>query len=1578
MDSSFNAVRMTVPSVVSCLRLTQAFRASLGNTIPRFISILSAALLLGLMSSAANALTGNAANGLNAWGACSGCHGSPSAGTANAWTTASANYSPNAHPISWYADDTVGTQGSRLAGVVAGYPITGNAGYANTSAGMGGYGVALGSAAAPTQAAADIAAYFASLFAVPGAPTIGTATPGNVSLSVAFTAPTSALTITGYTANCGGTTGTNTASPIVVTGLTNGTSYTCTVTATSNAGTSAASGASTAATPRTVPGAPTIGTVTPGNTSISVAFTAPASNGGSIITGYTANCGGTTGTGAASPVLVSGLTNGMTYTCTVTASNAAGAGAASGVSASATPVTAPSAPTITTVTPTNAAATVVFSAPASLGGATLVGYTVASSPAGGTDSNAGTTGLSHVVTGLTNGISYTFIVTVTTSAGSTPSLASGAAIPFTVPSAPTGVSAAIGNTQATVSFTSPANNGSAITGYTVTSSPGGFTGTGASSPINVTGLSNGTAYTFTVTATNAAGTGAASTASAAVTPATVPGAPTGASAAIGNTQATVSFTAPANNGSAITGYTVTSSPGGFTGAGASSPVTVTGLTNGTSYTFTVTATNAVGTGAASLASAAVTPATVPGVPTGVAATLGNTQATVSFTAPASTGGAAITGYTVTASPGGRVATGVSSPITITGLTNGTAYTFTVVANNSVGSGTTSTASGAITPQAPPTAGATSATVAFNSSANVITPSISGVTNAAGIIVTVPALHGTATASGVNNTVTYTPTVGYLGADSFSYTVTGPGGTSTAGVVSITVNPLVPVTANTTMQVQINTPQSLDLTALITGNGVGISTQAAHGVVTAAGKVVTYTPTKDYFGTDSFTYVAYNSLGTASAPATITVTITGRPDPIKDARVTGLVNIETNTVKRFGKAQVFNFQQRLESRHHAIFGGVSLAGQGGDVISSPSTGGVVPEANRSYFNSWQPGTVLAYANDPNTLLNAPDQRMENRDTTYDPLTGMLANVLIGGLTSDSLNLATVSNAVGAMQEESFSRLEVWAAGNLRFGTRSQSGVDTRFSTDGISVGADKRIDRKLTMGMGLGFARDKSTVGIDGTNSRSTGTSVAGYASYLMDAGTFTDVLLGIGKVNFDTNRYVTSVNDFARATRTGSQLFGSFSFGYEYRKDGVLWSPYGRYDFSLDHLNAGTEIGAGANALNYAKQDSRNSQLAFGMRAQSVHQTSFGVVQPHARFEYQRSVESSGQTYVSYADLLGTQYTVAPTTLNKNSVVLGLGSEFLLSDTLRFVLDYQHLGSGAQENYQSLSFRITKDLNGKNDLDSLLAESYESSSKHPAGLMVAAGFAYDDNVARASEALDKLSDTLYSLTLSKAHSFNLTPHTRLATNGFLDMERFRTYTGLNHVSAGGQVEYQYRFSGEFGSPTLGVVMRLTKDEYESALRDGSRASFGFTYRQPVTDRIHLFSAVSRNIRNGRSAVFNTQDNSIRANLDYELSAKQTLYLGGEYRVGDIISTGHPSLAILDIATVFVKDDVFISPRLYDYRMKGKTSLFSIGYNYSFGTRDSIDISWRHVQSKPDKAPDFVAPPISYTDNQISVSYLMAF
>ncbi len=290
--------------------------------------------------------------------------------------------------------------------------------------------------------------------------------------------------------------------------------------------------------------------------------------------------------------------------------------------------------------------------------------------------------------------------------------------PPTAPGAPTGLVATPGNGQVGLTWVAPASTGgSPITGYTATASPGGATCTAGGSTFNctVTGLTNGTPYTFTVVAANAVGPGPASAPASATPvapppPPTAPGAPTGLVATPGNGQVGLTWVAPASTGgSPITGYTATASPGGATctAGGSTFNCTVTGLTSGTPYTFTVVAANAVGPGPASAPASATPvapppPPTAPGAPTGLVATPGNGQVGLTWVAPASTGGSPITGYTATASPGGATCTAGGSTFncTVTGLTSGTPYTFTVVAANAVGPGPASAPASA-TPVAPP-------------------------------------------------------------------------------------------------------------------------------------------------------------------------------------------------------------------------------------------------------------------------------------------------------------------------------------------------------------------------------------------------------------------------------------------------------------------------------------------------------------------------------------------------------------------------------------------------------------------------------------------------------------------------------------------------------------------------------------------------------------------------------------------------------------------------------------------------------------------------------------------------------------
>ncbi|AGL16845.1 fibronectin type III domain-containing protein [Actinoplanes sp. N902-109] len=520
--------------------------------------------------------------------------------------------------------------------------------------------------------------------AAPGAPTGLTATAADSAAVLDFTAPPGPVNAYEVSTDDGASW-----SPLAanrtVTGLTNGTTYRIRVRARNDAGPGTVSNAVTV-TPAAVPGRPSGLTAAPGNGTATLTFTAPAGP----VDGYEVSVDdGVTWAPLAADRTVPGLTNGNTYTVRVRALNAVGAGPAS-AGVQVTPRTTPGAPTGLTAAPADSSITVSFTAPADAGGSPITGYDVSVDDGGTWAALAA----DRTVTGLTNGTTYGVRVRARNAAGAGPAGPSASATPVAgLPGMPAGLVVTRGDASAGLSFTAGTGR---VTGYQVsvddgvnwsalpvtTTDDAGTTTLTAT----VTGLTNGTTYAVRVRAANTVGT-SPPTAAVTVTPATRPSAPTGLVATAGDRSATLAFTAPASGGNPITGYQVSIDGGGFRDLAGDN--TITGLTNGRTYTLRVRAVNSVGAGPAST-SVTVTPVAVPGAPTGVAARRGNGSATVTFTAPADTGGSPITGYDVSTDDG---VTWQALPAggTVTGLSNGTAYAVRVRARNAVGAGPASDA-----------------------------------------------------------------------------------------------------------------------------------------------------------------------------------------------------------------------------------------------------------------------------------------------------------------------------------------------------------------------------------------------------------------------------------------------------------------------------------------------------------------------------------------------------------------------------------------------------------------------------------------------------------------------------------------------------------------------------------------------------------------------------------------------------------------------------------------------------------------------------------------------------------------------
>jgi ELWxxDGT repeat protein len=375
----------------------------------------------------------------------------------------------------------------------------------------------------------------------------------------------------------------------------------------------------------TAPQAPTDVVATPGeHRTVTVTWDPPSDDGGLGITSYTVtdSLGGTATTtpgdsGGSWTGRYADIADDLPLTFTVTAVNVAGASAASEASAPVlVPATEPDQPPYVSIARHGVGGLrFVWGAPWHSGGYPVTGYTVHREP-GNVALELGPTARDVVYSDLTSGTPYTFTVAVTNQIGTSAPMSSAPLAPAGQPAVVTGVGATRGDRAATVRWTPVDTNGGMLFGYTVTAQPGGVVARANADQNSavVSGLANGTSYTFTVTATTDVGESLPSEPTTAVVPAGTPPRVTGVAATPRDGAAVVAWASADGNGAPVTGYTVTATPGGrrVNVPAAATRTVVTGLTNGIRYNLTVITHTAVGDSAPSSAAWAI-PAGRPGV-----------------------------------------------------------------------------------------------------------------------------------------------------------------------------------------------------------------------------------------------------------------------------------------------------------------------------------------------------------------------------------------------------------------------------------------------------------------------------------------------------------------------------------------------------------------------------------------------------------------------------------------------------------------------------------------------------------------------------------------------------------------------------------------------------------------------------------------------------------------------------------------------------------------------------------------------------------------------------------------------------
>ncbi|PPT67315.1 autotransporter outer membrane beta-barrel domain-containing protein [Xanthomonas arboricola] len=611
----------------------------------------------------------------------------------------------------------------------------------------------------------------------------------------------------------------------------------------------------------------------------------------------------------------------------------------------------------------------------------------------------------------------------------------------------------------------------------------------------------------------------------------------------------------------------------------------------------------------------------------------------------------------------------------TPTTQGTS-SFTIAVADAGNASATQAYSFTVSDAAPVAVGDVAATMSDAAVTVAVTANDTG--NITAIAIAAAPTNGTAVVNGLE--LVYTPAAGFVGTDVVSYTVTGSGGTSAAATVTIAVNAR-PVAVSVTAAAVPGEAQQVDLTRNATGGpfvaaavvavlpasaGTATITQVG-GLATAAAArasgpspaaaamaetptfMLTFTPNPAFVGQATVQFTLSNAFAT-SVPANVVFTIAPRRDPSVDAEVRGLIDAQSESTRRFARAQIDNFQRRLEATH-----------RGGSTFSNAV--------------SFQPTSHCRQADRGISAQPcSPDTQEADNDFRDAPAVAS-------------------SGTSGTSTVQGQGDLGLWVGGAIRSGSldkqSNSNGVD--FQTDGLSVGADYRVAQSLAIGAGLGWGRDDSDVGRNGSHSKATAYTMALYASFHPGKAFFFDTLVGYQLLSYDLRRYVTDDASMAEGNRDGKQWIASLSTGADLQRGELQITPYARVDVARATLDGYVEDGVAPFALRYDDMDVATTTGNLGLRLEWRREVAWGRLTPQLRVEYQRDFQGRGDATLSYADLNGGPfYRAGQSAFDRNRLMVGIGAALLTEQGLSTRLEYRGITDGDSNNDQTWMINLEK------------------------------------------------------------------------------------------------------------------------------------------------------------------------------------------------------------------------------------------------------------------------------------------------
>ena len=369
-------------------------------------------------------------------------------------------------------------------------------------------------------------------------------------------------------------------------------------------------------------------------------------------------------------------------------------------------------------------------------------------------------------------------------------------------------------------------------------------------------------------------------------------------------------------------------------------------------------------------------------------------------------------------------------------------------------------------------------------------------------------------------------------------------------------------------------------------------------------------------------------GTATFASGYTYEAPVRPDPTLDPEVVGLLTAQTMSASRLAQGQLKNFQDRLEQLHQ---GGGSA---GIDV--SFGYGRIAP---------------------PNAASQEIDRMIAaSHAAVSDGATKPAPGVLAYGPPADPL--AALADAAP---------FALWTGGFVNFGF-SDGGIDLDHTMAAVSAGLDYRFSDHFVGGIGIGYGRDHTDIGSNGTQNVGSAYSAAIYGSLEPVGGLFIDGVIGASLLDFDSRRYVTATGEFATGSRGGRQVFASLSAAYELSDGQWLLSPYARAEMARSWLDGFTESGGGLFSLTYGDQTVDVLSGVVGVRAQYGFETEWGTLTPGVRAEYIHDFQGGSSVALGYADLGGLPYVIdiAPDSQDRAALGLSVDMDFAGGASLGF------------------------------------------------------------------------------------------------------------------------------------------------------------------------------------------------------------------------------------------------------------------------------------------------------------------------